>query len=797
MAIELLSPAGSEESLKAALDAGADAVYLGCGRLNARGESAQFPKAKLPLIADEIHRAGAELHLTLNILLRDDELEEALDLAREAYRAGADAVIVQDRGLMRLLAKELPELKVHASTQCSCGTKEAAEAYRRLGCRRIVLPRELSLEEIAELSSYAHEIGVETEVFVHGALCMSVSGQCHMSHFMGGRSANRGDCAQPCRMRYRIEKDGRPFRREAAWLSPADIGAFSILDKLLAAGVDSLKIEGRLRRPDYVGQVTAVYRQALDELEAGLPPEKVLTEARERELLIAFNRGGSFNQQYFRDERSRDFLSAEETGHRGLYLGSADKISAREGLLTLRLDRSVLDYLPQAGSQITLTDGEGERFSAPCGVIRRGREKGTLELKGFHPKVLRKLRLPLKAWQMNQDSVPEQKAIAPKAEPLSMRLYEDETRGLVLALESRGRRLEVSEKDLPEAPEQLPQAISEERCRVQLGKLGSTPYRAARIRLDALPYWRVRDLNALRRLALERFMNGEGERPDEKKNESAAFAAEPEMAFRKASKTWERTAALPFWQGGTLQPFSPDDSVLLLLPLDPLLNISKKTASYLRALCSSGQDLGVIFPPSLKFSTEKEAWQKLGLLHEYIHFKALAMGPSGLPAKARAHGFAEAELIAWQGSQIWNTQTLDALAAEGYTQFLLSPELDGASLEHLIQKRAGDLALLFWRYGRTQAMYTRFCPIGFSQSWERCGLCGDADFAFLDEKERRFPLRPKPFHDCSFEVWQSEPLQRSLNLASRDAKGRRRFGELYVFTDEKPSEIRRIMSTAK
>lgn len=786
MAVELLAPAGSAESLEAALAAGADAVYLGSGRLNARGDKAQFPPEALKDISRQIHAAGAAFYLTLNILLRDDELQEAAALARLARDAGADACIVQDRGLMRLLAREVPDLPVHASTQCTAGTPEAILAYKALNCRRVVLPRELSLPEIKSLTDFAHKEGIEVEVFAHGALCMCVSGQCHMSHFMGGRSANRGDCAQCCRMTYKIERDGEPYRASAAWLSPRDLGAFSILDELVACGIDSLKIEGRLRRADYVGQTTAVYRRALDELRAGLKSSEVLTPERERSLLIAFNRGGSFNQWLWKGGQEGDFLSEKRTGHRGLLLGEVIDIDAPKGIIRLRLDDSLpRNYLPAEKSQISLRLDDGdEGVSAPCGIVRRGRLPGLVELKGFHPKVLRRLRLPLKAWQMNQPSVPEQTGITRSGETLDMRLYEDEAKGFTLAVRAGDRAAAVSAADLPEPPAALDRALPAERCLEQLRKLGGTPYEAGRVTLDALPPWRVKDLNALRRLALEKLA---AEKPEPRA--PRAFSLPAPEAAKPSPKLPPVIAALPFWRGEEPAEALLKRELLLLLPLSEALRAGAPALRAIHEKMHKDAALGILYPPQLTFELRETYTRELAALSREVPLRALAQGPSGLPRLAEEHGLGGLSYIAFQGSQIWNRETVKALAAEGYTHFLLSPELSAEETVPLLKEIQGAYA---WGYGRTEAMFTRFCPIGFSRGYEKCRRCDKGEFDFVDDKGRRFPLRPKPHLTCSFEVWQSEPHEaeralRALLSSSRD------LGRAIVLTREQPEEIERIM----
>ena len=258
---ELLVPAGSEECLYAAVENGADAVYFGLAKphnFNARGRAENIPLEKLSELLDFLHRRGVKGYLTLNTLIHFDELSAVESLLRRIAAAGADAVIVQDIGVARLARRLCPDLPLHASTQMSLTSAGAIELAATLGIRRVILPRELSLKQLAELR---RSTSIELECFIHGALCISYSGQCYASLGLGGRSANRGCCAQPCRLSYSVKQTGS---KRKPILSPYDLAALPLLAKLIAAGIHAFKIEGRLKPPEYVAEVTRIYREALD-----------------------------------------------------------------------------------------------------------------------------------------------------------------------------------------------------------------------------------------------------------------------------------------------------------------------------------------------------------------------------------------------------------------------------------------------------------------------------------------------------------------------------------------------------
>ena len=277
---ELLAPAGDFECLIAAVAAGADAIYVGGRSYSARAYAKNFDMDELVKAVEYCHLHGVKLYVTLNTLLYDRELEGAVSFARELYRIGVDALIVADLGLVRLLQTVLPELELHASTQMSVHNVDGADAAYKLGCKRVVLARELSGKDIADVTA---RCAPEIEVFLHGALCVCYSGQCLFSSLVGGRSGNRGECAQPCRL---------PYNGGKYPLSLSDMSLAKHIPALIESGVASLKIEGRMKSPTYVYTVTSIYRRLLDEKRAS-------TSAEDAELMKAFSRGG-FTDAYFR-----------------------------------------------------------------------------------------------------------------------------------------------------------------------------------------------------------------------------------------------------------------------------------------------------------------------------------------------------------------------------------------------------------------------------------------------------------------------------------------------------------------
>lgn len=342
--VELLAPAGNMECLHAAVKAGADAVYLGAGHFNARRGADNFSLENLAEACDYAHLRGVKIYLTLNTVVLPSELPDALELARQAYRCGVDAFIVQDIGISIELSRIMPDVEVHVSTQMNIHDEDGLRAAAALGATRVTLARELSLAEIARLHELAEELGVELESFAHGALCICYSGQCFMSSLVGGRSANRGRCAQACRLPYELHNRALRKTLDAPGehlLSPKDLCTANLIPELLQAGVASLKIEGRMKSPEYVQAVVGVYRAVIDRVEAAIDrdginsvvasdaPELRTSEEEMNVLSEAFSRG--FTTAYLKGKRGNEIMSYGRPNNRGVFVGRVAKV--REGLV--------------------------------------------------------------------------------------------------------------------------------------------------------------------------------------------------------------------------------------------------------------------------------------------------------------------------------------------------------------------------------------------------------------------------------------------------------------------------------
>ncbi|AFV23811.1 peptidase U32 [Methanolobus psychrophilus R15] len=329
---ELLAPAGDRESLIAAVENGADAVYLGIKDFSARAYAGNFTVDEFREGLDYAHLRGVKVFVTLNTLIKDQEIEKAVNLMYTLDELGADAIIVQDIGLLSLARELLPGLPVHASTQMTIHNTEGVRFLQDMGISRIVLAREVSLKEIRTIKK---ETGMDIETFVHGALCICYSGQCLMSSMIGGRSGNRGHCAQPCRKKYSLMEDKEKLSTRGSFLlSPKDLNTSPILSELIEAGISSFKIEGRMKRPEYVAGVVRIYRRLIDRCISD-PQGYFVSDEEAAQLAQLFNR--EFTTGYFKGNPAGDLMARDRPYNQGVPIGRVIGYNSRGRNLSLEL----------------------------------------------------------------------------------------------------------------------------------------------------------------------------------------------------------------------------------------------------------------------------------------------------------------------------------------------------------------------------------------------------------------------------------------------------------------------------
>jgi putative protease len=503
---ELLAPSGDWECARAAVENGADAIYFGLERFNARMRANNFTGADLPRLMEFLHRRGVKGYVTFNTLVFENEMAEAEQYLRAIIAAGVDAAIVQDVGVCRLIRRLSPDFPIHASTQMTITSAGGVEFARELGCQLVVLARECSLKEIEKIQSAQKDSALRIphsalplEVFVHGALCVAYSGQCLTSEALGGRSANRGECAQACRMPYELISDGQPVELgdRRYLLSPQDLAGVDVLPELIRAGVASLKIEGRLKTPEYVANITRIYRQALDAASAPKEFEKV-REGTRYDLEMGFSRG--LYTGWFRGNNNQELVHARFGKKRGVFLGEVARIQGER--IALKLAAPL-----KPGDGVVFDAGHPDQ-DEEGGFVYTLEARGAETLLGFGRGDLDYSRIHTgdKLWKTSDPELDRrlrQSFAGDKPQfqrPLSAEVHGRAGQPLtVIARDESGNMAQVSSTMPLTLAEKQP--LGTEKLRKQLGRLGGTPFELGELKnlLTGTLMLPVSELNRLRR----------------------------------------------------------------------------------------------------------------------------------------------------------------------------------------------------------------------------------------------------------------------------------------------------------
>ncbi|HTV39789.1 MAG TPA: U32 family peptidase [Candidatus Sulfotelmatobacter sp.] len=503
---ELLAPAGDWDCARAAVENGADAIYFGLEKFNARMRAQNFSRDDLPRLMEFLHQRGVKGYVTFNTLVFENEMAAAEECLRDIIAAGVDAAIVQDVGVCRLIRSLSPDFPIHVSTQMTVTSAAGVDFARELGCQLVVLARECSLKEIETIRSLAP--GLPLEVFVHGALCVAYSGQCLTSESLGGRSANRGVCAQACRLPYELISDGRSVALgdRKYLLSPQDLAGLELLPDLVRAGVTSLKIEGRLKSPEYVANITRIYRQALDELQSSSSSNVRHSPSvgGRYEMEMAFSRG--LYTGWFRGINNQELVHGRFGKKRGVYLGEIAGIEGRHVRLALQGPL-------KAGDGVVFDAGHPED-TEEGGRVYTVEQRDSDTWLGFGPGVdFARIHRGDKLWKTSDPELDRnlRQSFAGDT-PKFQRPIVFEASGTagqpltVIARDDQGN--EVRAKSTMHLSRADKQPLSLERLRAQLGRMGGTPFKLGELKstIEGSVLLPVSELNRLRRLIVDELL---------------------------------------------------------------------------------------------------------------------------------------------------------------------------------------------------------------------------------------------------------------------------------------------------
>lgn len=730
---ELLSPCGSPESLRAAVNNGADAVYLGGKNFSARKFAGNFSVEELKEACDYSHVRGVKVYVTVNTLYKDSELTEFIKFIKELYVIGVDALIIQDVGAANLIKRSFPDFKLNASTQLTANTIEDVEFLHKNGFDKVILSRELTLEEV---KSIREKTDVEIECFVHGALCVSYSGQCIMSSILGGRSGNRGCCAQPCRLPYELYID-REKVSNGYLMSPKDIETLEILPQLIEAGINSFKIEGRMKNPEYVAGVTAIYRKYID-LYFENPKGYEVDKNDLKILLQLFNRGG-FTNGYLTSPAGSDMMSVERPKAWGLKTGIVDVYDSKYGRTSIRTREPLIpgdgieiwtETEPHPGCGISKPSRAGQTISV---MVKGNIKKNDVVYKTYDKALMDSMK---KTYEKDTRKTPVYgKLTAKLGSPLSLKLWLEE--GSSIAVE--GGIVDTAQN----------RPTTEEDLRKQISKMGTTPFelKKADIICDEGIYVDIKNLNELRRNACEAL-----EDVLKKKTQHAEpdFLAFPETSVSGVKKNKKVNAKV--------RNREQLNAVLGVDGIDTIYyEMCEDFEENFEYLINLAHDKGVkLFAAFPRIYREKTA----DIYDDFISklknslIDGFLVTSVGLFEMVKSFG---KEIAVDYNMNVFNNEAVEYYKHRGANRITMSVELNVKELNE-----AADEDCEMVVYGYLPLMTTVQCPIGNYAGGKTNGLyCKEryteSNYVLKDRKDVVFPLLPD-CRQCVCQILNSKPL---------------------------------------
>ena len=742
---ELLAPVGSQESLQAAVENGADAVYLGGKSFNARVRADNFTTEQIIAGAQYAHHKGVKVYITVNTLYKNKELEAILEFIEEIYQGQLDGVIVQDLGLANLISHFLPDLELHASTQMTVHNLAGAKYIEQLGFSRVVLARELTLAEIKEINQ---QTDLQLETFVHGALCICYSGQCLMSSLIGGRSGNRGRCAQPCRLPYTLinRTDNTVVNeqlKQKYLLSPKDINTLEILPDLIESGIQAFKIEGRMKRPEYVALTTQLYRKYIDRYFQERSDYQVEIEDHEK-LAQVFNRGGFING-YYHGQENTDLISYQRPKNWGLKIGEVVSYNADANQCTIKLTAEL-----KQGDGIEIWRETGNNPSLQVSEIETVAEnKVTIELKAS-------VKPGNPVYKTSDRKLLSDLTASYREETKKIEIYGhfqaklEEKMALTL-WDSQGHYVTATSDFKPEPAKNQP--LAEEDFREQLGKLGNSPYQLASLELDAASnlFVPLSKLNQLRRTAVAK-LNHQREQQflttqrtnTINKQEISLPPAEAEKEAKLAVQLSADLAAAALTE--EVDRVYCTDYQLTEAKLTELIDQSQKTNT----------ELFIRLPQISRQADRQAIKEQIARLEasDIDGFLIPQLGAAQLTAKSTK------KLAADYPLHNFNSYTAAHWAREGYEGVTLSPELTLKEIRKLARDNKIEKEIII--YGHLPMMITEYCPIeGVTanfQAEQNCSAnCQEKQYGLKDRKGMIAPIITAP-QNCRTAIYNSQPL---------------------------------------
>ena len=734
--IELLSPAGDFECLKAAVQNGANCIYFGANLFSARAYANNFDDNELAKAIEYCKIRGVKTNLTLNTLIKDDELESAFNVAKKAYESGIDAIIVQDLGLAKMLIKSFPDLPIHASTQMSVHNLQGVLELQELGFSRVVLSRELSIEEIEYICENSN---IEIECFIHGALCISYSGQCLFSSMIGGRSGNRGKCAQSCRLPYELIENGKTTLDKGYLLSPRDLCSLDYLPRLINCGVKSLKVEGRMKSPEYVATVTRIYRKYINLAKSNKPYK--IDEQDRKDLMQVFNRG-NFSSGHLNPHSNKDLIFSEKPNNMGLFLGHVAKYNPSKGLITLNLNEPV-----EIGDTIALEKENGTytiselmtkntniKTANPNDFVTIGRMKGNIKVGDKIYKMSSKPLTSLAYSSFEND-------IQTKKIPLNCEIKIVKNSPISMHVSS-ACDLEIYRKldiycEIDAIPtDSIKHPLEKEKVISQITKTNNTPYyfKNIKIKLDENTFLpNIKALNELRRTALtlvEDFAKSKIQRTTNKEFENKNY-------YNRTNQ--EKAISLLLNKINLNEDYTSLQGINnIYIPLK--FFTQKKYEQVINGL-SNKFNIYIYLPTIIKSNYRNLLAANIEKTINTYNIKGFILSNISNFKFLKDFNTENFEFIANYTFNIFNQRTLAELDKLGINKFTISPELDKSTIDKFLEISNQELIC----YGRTPLMNMNYCPLGKSnRCYPECKMrCNtDNNYYLKDRLNLKFPIEP-------------------------------------------------------
>lgn len=778
--VELLAPAGSYEALVAAVQNGADAIYMGGAEFSARAYAANFDREKIKEAIEYAHIRGVKIYFAVNTLVKDSEIDKLLEYINFLYYADVDAVIVQDLGALKLIKELYPDFDIHCSTQMTLHNSYGVNLLKNLGAKRVVLARELSLGEIVDIKNTTE---VELEVFVHGALCVSYSGQCLMSSFIGGRSGNRGTCAQPCRKKYEIvslnkeEETSNPFY----YLSMRDLNTLENIHELIDSGVSSFKIEGRMKKPQYVAAVVGAYRGAMDTyLQSG---KKFKDMEIEKQVAQMFNR--KFTKGYIFNEKRKQVINIEKPNNSGVYIGQVHSVNRNKSLFSIYLEDDIShgDGIEVWGAdnggivnkiykdgRLTHEAQKGEFVEIEIrGTIRTGDEV----YKTLDHQLIKHLEKTYEKDIENKKVTINGHVKIEIGKPMELILWDDES-----------NRIKVKSTVLVERAEKV--ALTDEKVIKNMSKINNTPFMFEHIEIDLGPDSSVplSAINELRREGIYQLIELRKNRNKRKQSKLKGLdKKDSSFNLRNNRRDMRLTVKVDCIE---------QLKVVLSYGVDRIYFSDVNNLALAVELCEKSNTSIFLKTPNIVKDKELQIFQ---VAIENNRVDGVLVGDLGMLVYVQEN-FKGLNIITDASFNLLNSFSIKQAESLEIFGLTLSQEMDFKSILNLGVSSNTEIECIV--YGRTPVMNTEYCPlIHLDICDKKCGTCQQSNYnykwAIRDEKDYSFPISRDVLGRTI--IYNSNPIFMGDKVSS--FKKTIVNGLRLDMTDESPEEITKILQIYK